>query len=113
MATHTTRSPEEQDEEHAHPSRSTYLEIAAILAVMTVIEVLLYAFREALGRAVTTPALIVLTVGKFVLVGAWFMHLRFDHPILRRLFAGGIVLAVVIFAIVTADWFLGAEGRGF
>lgn len=113
MATQTSPSPHDHDEDHSHPSRSTYLEIALILAVMTVIEVLLYTFREALGRAVTTPALIVLTVGKFILVGAWFMHLRFDHPILRRVFAGGIVLAVVIFAIVTADWFLGAEGRGF
>jgi cytochrome c oxidase subunit 4 len=108
MATQTEDHPTQH-----HPSRGTYLEIAGILAVMTVIEVLLYAFRDALGRAVTTPALIVLTIGKFVLVGAWFMHLRFDHPVLRRVFAGGIALAAVIFAIVAADWYLGAQGRGF
>lgn len=112
MATNT-KQPLENDETHDHPSRATYLEIAAILGVMTVIEVLLYSFRDALGRSVTTPALIILTVGKFILVGAWFMHLRFDHPVLRRLFVGGIALAAVIFAIVSADWFLGADGRGF
>ena len=58
----------------------------------------------------TTPALIILTVGKFILVGAWFMHLRFDHPVLRRLFVGGLVLASIIFAIVLSDWFLGSNG---
>jgi cytochrome c oxidase subunit IV len=107
-------SPAEDVDEHVdHPSRSTYFEIAAILAVMTALEVLLYVFREPLGRSVTTPALIALTFGKFLLVGAWFMHLRFDHPILRRVFIAGIILAIVIFAIVVATWFLGAGGTGF
>lgn len=94
---------------HDHPTRSAYLEIALILAIMTAAEVLLYVFRDSLGRAVTTPALIVLTIGKFILVGAWFMHLRFDHPVLRRLFIAGLALAAAVFAIVTADWFLGAN----
>ncbi len=101
------------EEHHDHPSRSAYLEIGLILAIMTTLEVLLYVFRDNLGRVITTPALIILTIGKFVLVGAWFMHLRFDHPILRRLFIGGILLAAAIFAIVTADWFLGAQGPSF
>jgi cytochrome c oxidase subunit 4 len=104
---------ETSDDHHDHPTRSAYLEIALILAIMTTLEVLLYVFRENLGRAVTTPGLIILTVGKFVLVGAWFMHLRFDHPILRRLFIAGILLAAGVFAIVTADWFLGADGPSF
>ncbi len=102
-----------EDHTHDHPSRSTYLEIAGILAVLTTLEVLLYVFRESLGRSVTTPALIILTVGKFVLVGAWFMHLRFDAPILRRLFIAGLVLAAAVFAVVAADWFLAATGPGF
>jgi cytochrome c oxidase subunit IV len=112
MATETEKTDQVEDS-HSHPSRATYLEIAAILAVMTVMEVLLYVFRDALGRGITTPALIVLTIGKFILVGAWFMHLRFDHPVLRRVFAAGIALAVVVFAVVAADWFLGAAGGSF
>ncbi|MEO2108890.1 MAG: cytochrome C oxidase subunit IV family protein [Actinomycetota bacterium] len=103
----------ENEEHHDHPSRSTYLEIAGILAVMTTLEVLLYVFREQLGRQVTTPALIILTVGKFVLVGAWFMHLRFDNKILRRMFIAGIALAAAVFTVVAADWFLAATGPGF
>lgn len=103
---------EEPDTHHDHPGRSTYIEIAAILAVMTTVEVLLFVFRDSLGRVVTTPALILLTIAKFALVGLWFMHLRFDHPVLRRLFLGGLVLAATIFAVVTADWFLGSNGLG-
>ncbi len=114
MAT-TTETPSTEEERHDHPDRSTYIQIAAFLAIMTTLEVLLYVFRESLGRAITTPSLIILTVGKFVLVGLWFMHLRFDHPILRRLFLGGLILAAVIFAAVAADWFLGdvPTGQGF
>lgn len=100
---------DDTQDHHDHPTRSAYLEIALILAIMTALEVLLYVFREPLGRAVTTPALIVLTVGKFVLVGAWFMHLRFDHPVLRRLFIAGMLLAAAVFAIVLADWYLGVN----
>lgn len=102
-----------EESHHDHPSRSTYLEIAGILAVMTTLEVLLYVFREPLGREITVPLLIIFTVGKFVLVGAWFMHLRFDAKILRRLFLGGIALAAAIFAVVSADWFLSSTGPGF
>ena len=103
----------ETDEHHEHPDRTQYLEIAGILAVMTTLEVLLYVFREPLGRSVTTPALIILTAGKFVLVGAWFMHLRFDHAALRRLFVAGLVLAAAVFAVVASDWFLSSTGPGF
>ena len=106
---------DEHDDDHAHPDRSSYIQIAIVLAVMTTIEVLLYAFRDSLGRTVTTPSLIILTVGKFLLVMLWFMHLRFDHPVLRRLFIAGIALAATVFAVVTADWFLGSNGitQGF
>jgi hypothetical protein len=37
---------------------------------------------------------------KFFLVAMWFMHLRFDSKIFRRLFVAGIVLATIVFGIV-------------
>lgn len=97
----------------SHPSAGQYVEIAAILAVLTTVEVLLYVYREPLGRQVTIPALLVLTVLKFALVGLWFMHLRFDHKLFRRLFMAGIALAAVVFAVVGATFYLGAGGAGF
>jgi hypothetical protein len=37
---------------------------------------------------------------KFFIVGSYFMHLRFDNRVLRRLFVTGIVLAIIIYIIV-------------
>ncbi len=46
------------------------------------------------------PLLLAMAAVKFFLVGAYFMHLRFDNPVLRRLFVTGIVLACIIYTIV-------------
>jgi cytochrome c oxidase subunit 4 len=37
---------------------------------------------------------------KFSLVVLWFMHLRFDSRIFRRLFISGMILAISVYAIV-------------
>ena len=101
------------DDRHGHPTPAQYVEIASILGGLTGIEVLLYVFRDKLDQVVTIPALLVLTVIKFSLVGLWFMHLRFDHHILRRIFLFGIVLAAAVFAVVAADWYLGANSDSY
>ncbi len=87
-------------EEHYHPGTSEYIQIGIILAVLTAIEVSLYFFDIAEQLAI--PALLALTAMKFVLVGFWFMHLRFDSALFRRLFLMGVVLAFVVFGIVGA-----------
>ena len=49
------------------------------------------------------PTLLVMMAVKFFVVVAWFMHLRFDHPLFRILFVAGLVLAVAVFmAFLTA-----------
>ena len=37
---------------------------------------------------------------KFVIVVAFFMHLRFDRPLFRRFFVTGAIGAVVLYTIV-------------
>jgi cytochrome c oxidase subunit IV len=37
-------------------------------------------------------------IAKFAIVCGWFMHLKFDNPIFRRVFVFGLVLAVVVYA---------------
>jgi cytochrome c oxidase subunit IV len=87
------------DQEHQyHPGVKEYVEIGVILAVVTAIEVAL--FFAPIPREITIPALLLLTAIKFVLVAMWFMHLRFDHRLLSRVFVTGMVLAAVIFAVV-------------
>ncbi len=86
------------DAEHghgAHPTEVFYIKIAGILALVTLVEVLLYykSFEEKLNNVV----LLVLAAIKFVMVAAYFMHLRFDSRILRRLFVSGFVLAVSVY----------------
>ena len=100
----------DHDGERSHPGPAQYVEIALILAGLTTVEVLLYVFREALGQTVTMPALLIITVLKFALVGLWFMHLRFDHRLFRRLFFSGLALALVVFAVVLANFYLGGVG---
>lgn len=103
----------QEADHHGHPGPGQYVEIALILAGLTTVEVLLYVFREPLTPAVTTPALLILTLFKFALVGLWFMHLRFDHRLFRRVFISGIILAVVVFAIVGTNFYLRPDGPGF
>lgn len=82
----------------SHPSPARYVGVALILAVLTSIEVGLYYIKMAPGPMVAT--LLALATLKFVMVAAWFMHLRFDSRILRRLFVTGILLALTVFTVV-------------
>jgi len=78
-----------------HPSDLQYIGIAAVLAVLTATEVGVYYLK---ANHATIVVLLILMVLKFTMVVAFFMHLRFDSPILRRLFVTGLVLAVVIYS---------------
>lgn len=92
-------------EAHHHPTPKQYWAIAAILAVLTAVEVgLFYLERgvEAITTSITSPALIVLSFLKFILVISYFMHLRYEKTTLSRFFAGGFVLALGLYGIVIA-----------
>jgi cytochrome c oxidase subunit IV len=103
----------DHEAEHAHPGVGQYVEIGVILAVMTLIEVIIYeSFDNGLSTQIGIPALVLLTVLKFALVVLWFMHLRFDHRMFRSLFLIGIGLSFLVYGIVAANWFLG-EQLGF
>ena len=80
-----------------HPSDNKYIQIAAILAVLTALEVATY-FVDMPG-AVLISALMVMMVVKFFLVAAWFMHLRFDSRMFTRFFVTGLVRATTVYLI--------------
>jgi cytochrome c oxidase subunit 4 len=61
-------------------------------------------------HSVFVPFLLVLSAAKFILVAMFFMHLKFDRPILTTVFAGGIVVATVI--ILAMMLLFGAIGSG-
>jgi cytochrome c oxidase subunit 4 len=79
---------------HEHPSENVYLIVALVLAVLTAIEVGLYYLKGGL----TYIPLLVLMFLKFMIVVGFFMHLRFDSPLFRRLFAMGLGMAALVYS---------------
>jgi cytochrome c oxidase subunit 4 len=79
----------EHTEEHAHPPAMQYVLIAAILAIITAIEVATY-YIEAIESALVY-ILIVLSVLKFVIVVGYYMHLKFDNKLFTWIFGMGIL----------------------
>lgn len=99
------QSPAVQDthalaqEGHNHPTAKLYIQIAVILTIITAIEVLILYLPD-LGVPLPGGALVtmfaLLSVVKFVLVVGWYMHLKFDPPFFRRIFAFALVVALTV-----------------
>ena len=93
--------------EHAHPGPRVYIGVALWLAFATAIEVGLYYLKMPHGLFI--GLLMFFMTIKFSLVVAYFMHLKFDGRLLRRLFITGICLAAVVYfiALITLDLLFG------
>lgn len=81
-------------EQHAHATTGTYLRIAAILVMITIVEVGVFyvpAFQSAL-----VPILLVLSAVKFALVVMFYMHLKFDNKFFAFLFGGPLLLGLFV-----------------
>lgn len=83
------------DAAHSHPGELEYIKIAAILAVVTAIEVVIY-YIEAL-ESILVPALLLLSAGKFIAVVGYFMHLKFDDKRFTWVFVAGLVISFSVF----------------
>jgi cytochrome c oxidase subunit 4 len=101
----TTATPDDVPSEHVHthPSDLQYVKIAAILAVLTGLEVSTYFWQSIFGSNLsTTGAVLILfpmMIVKFAIVVSYFMHLKYDNPLFRRVFVGGLLLAVTVYLI--------------
>jgi cytochrome c oxidase subunit 4 len=83
-------------EARPHPGPAQYVRVAIILAVVTALEVGAYYVLS--GRPLVA-VLVGLASIKFSLVAAYFMHLKFDAHLLRRVFLTGIILACGVYAV--------------
>ena len=72
----------------------TYMLVAAILVVVTALEVGLF-YLDVIGELMVT-VMIVLSIMKFALVVGYFMHLKFEAPLFTYFFLGGLFLAIAI-----------------
>ena len=94
--------------EHAHPGGATYLRIAAVLAILTVLEV--GVFYVPVFHAILVPALLILSAIKFTLVVMFYMHLKMDSAFFTFLFGGPLLLACCV--ALALLFLFGAIGLG-
>jgi cytochrome c oxidase subunit IV len=83
--------------EQAHATTGTYLRVAAILVMITLIEV--GVFYVPAFQSLLVPILLVLSAVKFALVVMFYMHLKFDNKFFTFLFGGPLLLG---FAVVVS-----------
>ena len=77
-----------------HASTATYLRIAAILVMITLIEV--GVFYVPTFQTLLVPILLVLSAVKFTLVVMFYMHLKFDNRFFAFLFGGPLLLGMAV-----------------
>ena len=77
--------------EHSHPTAAVYLRVAAILFILTVIEVGVFYVQA--FHVILVPALLILSAIKFAIVVMFYMHLKMDNRFFTMIFGGPLLLA--------------------
>ena len=104
-------------DEHPPTTIRQYVLIGVLLTVVTAVELWASYNVEILG-ATLVPALLVMSAFKFVVVVALFMHLKYEHTLLRKVFVFGLALAAFIMLLLMALFYndssdiVGNAGRG-
>ena len=88
----------------SHPTPSVYLKVALVLFVLTALEVLTFeAGRGGLGpglrplfEPIVVLVLVVFSGAKFLLVAAFYMHLKDDSKLLANLFVFPLLIAAAV-----------------
>lgn len=83
-----------------------YVLTALFLGVITLIEISTYAYPKfpLWADPLIVPVLMLLMAVKFFTIVYIFMHLRFDKPILTRIFYMGLVLALLVYVAVLSSF---------
>ena len=87
-------------EEHAHPAPRQYVLIAVVLVILTAVEVATSYLEGNVNSNLLIVALGIMAAVKFFLVVAWYMHMKQDSHVFRRLFLTGLILASVVYGIL-------------
>jgi cytochrome c oxidase subunit 4 len=90
MSTESGAAPEQG----GHASVKTYVLVGVILTIITAVEVAIFYIPALAG--ILVPALLTFSVAKFLIVVSFYMHLKYDDAIFRRVFYGPLTLAVVV-----------------
>lgn len=93
MSDHNTQAAHAHAADHKeHPTWKQYKWVAFWLTLITAIEVWVYytPFKES---SLFGPALLAMSAVKFAIVVAYYMHLKYDNPLFKRLFLMGLTVA--------------------
>lgn len=82
----------------AHPTPKFFWKVGLWLTILTALEIWAY-YLEAV-RPVLIPILVVLSTIKFVMVVAYFMHLKWDSRTYTGFFIFGFIVAVLVYIAV-------------
>lgn len=85
-------------EEHRTPAQ--YVMIGAILCGLTAMEISLYYAEGNINRTLLMLGLYGIAAIKFVLVAAYFMHLKDDPKVFKRWFIVGGIAALLLFTVL-------------
>ncbi|MDQ8154589.1 MAG: cytochrome C oxidase subunit IV family protein [Gemmatimonadota bacterium] len=81
------------DHTHEHPTWKQYKWVALWLFLITIVEVWAYYIPAFVASPAFKPALLLMSAIKFAVVVMYYMHLKFDHPLFRKLFIGPMIIA--------------------
>lgn len=81
------------DHVHEHPTWKQYKWVALWLFVITVVEVWAYYIPALVNSVAFKPSILVMMVVKFAIVVMYYMHLKYDHSLFRKLFTGPLLIA--------------------
>lgn len=91
----------EHHEHHVTPF-NVYMKVAGALFALTFLTIIAHHFKAHLGPMAAPVAFIIALVKAF-LVMAWFMHLKYDKPLNRVIFATGFFFLALLFAMCALD----------
>jgi cytochrome c oxidase subunit 4 len=99
LVPHTDQHPVAA-EEHSHPGPRQYVLIAVVLVILTGVEVATSYLEGTVNSNLLIVALGIMAAVKFFLVAAWYMHMKQDSRVFRRLFITGLTLASIVYGIL-------------
>jgi cytochrome c oxidase subunit 4 len=95
-----------------HPTPRQYVLIAVVLVIITALEVAASYLDGDVNSTLLILVLAVMAGVKFFLVVAWYMHLRTDLRVFRRVFVVGLLLAGAVYMIALTSLHIFNTGRG-
>jgi cytochrome c oxidase subunit 4 len=99
VARHPEQLPMLPGELKPHPTPRQYVLIAVVLVIITGLEVGASYLEGDVNSNLIIVLLGVMAAIKFFLVVAWYMHLRTDLKVFRRVFVVGLLLAAAVYMI--------------